>query len=181
MFIFPPAVTTEERTGAWSGRFHFIRYVLLTGLIAGTLDAIAAILDFVLPYRGDPSIAFQYIASGVFGKGAIGGGVGMTLSGILFHYAFAISWAALFFVLRPRVRILGGPWYLSGSIYAVVVWIGMNLVIRPLSAVPHIPWTIFKVIKSALILVVTIGSPIAFAASKYFGSTSVHPNHFHRH
>ncbi len=176
----PTPSTVDTRHASSGGTFrrpHFVRFVFLTGLFVGTLDAIAAVLDLVLTYHGDPNIAFQYIASGIFGQRALGGGVSMTLWGILFHYTFALSWTALFFLLRPKVEFLKRPWHVVGPVFAFIVWISMNLVIRPLSAVPHIPWTVFKIVKSALILVVTIGSPISFAASRFFATESRQSEH----
>jgi len=51
----------------------FVRSVLTGGLVAGTLDAVAAILV----YRPDPVLMFRYIASGAVGPAAFGGGVVM--------------------------------------------------------------------------------------------------------
>ncbi len=170
MLAHSPSDLTQKVTENNFRQRHLARFVLLIGLLVGTLDGIAAVLDLILTYHGDPNVAFQYIASGVFGKEAIGGGMTMTLWGILFHYAFALWWTFLFFILWPKVKLLRGPWYVVAPCYALVVWVGMNLIVRPLSAVPHIPWTAFKVVKSPLILVVTVGSPISFAASRFFGS-----------
>ncbi len=45
--------------------------VLWTSLLAGTLDAIGAIINYLVVYGKNPVRIFYYIASGVFGKEAI--------------------------------------------------------------------------------------------------------------
>jgi hypothetical protein len=149
---------------------NFILYALMTGLMVGTLDGTAAIIDFLLSYHGNPIIGFQYIASGVFGMKAFSGGSLMVLWGILFHYVIALSWTFLFFVLYPKIRLLSKSWLVSGLLYAIVVWLVMNLVVRPLSNVPPIPWTTLKVFKSAAILMLVVGLPISFVAKEFYGT-----------
>jgi hypothetical protein len=156
------------RVSAATQKRSFILYVLMTGLMVGTLDGTAAIIDFLLSYHGNPIIGFQFIASGVFGVKAFSGGLSMALLGILFHYVFALSWTVLFFVLYPKLELLSKNWFVSGLLYAIVVWVVMNLVIRPMSHVPPIPLTAFKVIKSAAILMLVVGSPISFVAKKFY-------------
>ena len=62
--------------------------VLITGLIAGTLDILAAI--FLLA-GGEATRVFRFIASGAFGKAAFEGGGEMVAWGSFFHYLIAFS------------------------------------------------------------------------------------------
>lgn len=62
--------------------------ILITGLIAGTIDILSAI--FILA-GGNAVGTFKYIASGAFGKTAFEGGNEMVAYGALFHYIIAIG------------------------------------------------------------------------------------------
>jgi hypothetical protein len=144
------------------------RFALLTGLMIGTLDGTAAVIDFLRTYHGNPLIAFQYIAGGILGARTFAGGLLTSLLGILLHYLIATSWTVLFFLLYPRMKLLRGNWIIVGVLYAVFVWLAMNLGVRPLSRVPHVPWTALKIIKSTAILIIAVGLPISFTAKKFF-------------
>ena len=47
--------------------------ILLTALLAGTLDAAAAVVHYIIATGKNPLVIFPYIASGVFGKAAFSG------------------------------------------------------------------------------------------------------------
>ena len=67
----------------------FIKAVLITAIIAGTLDIIGAIISYTANGGKKPTVIFQYIASAVFGKSAFDGSVTMMSAGLLFHYLIA--------------------------------------------------------------------------------------------
>ncbi len=71
-----------------------LKAILKTGVIVGTLDALAAII--ILAKMNAVGVS-QFIASGAFGKEAFSGGAAMTITGILFHYLFAFSFTTLYF------------------------------------------------------------------------------------
>lgn len=158
--------------------------MLLTGLMIGTLDGTAAVIDFILTYHGNPLIAFQYIAGGILGAKTYWGGFLTSVLGIFLHYFIATSWTVLFFLLYPRMKLLRANWILVGVLYALFVWLAMNLGVRPLSRVPTVPWTALKVVKSAAILVAAVGLPISLTARIFFSpvktadntSTTLKPN-----
>lgn len=137
--------------------------------MAGTLDGLAAALAYYVQTGRDPLNVYRFVASGAFGADAFRGGVPMALSGIVFHYAIAIGWTILFFILALRLSILLKNRMISGVAYGIFVWVIMNLVVMPLSLVSVKPgppdW--ISIIKGAAILVLCIGLPIAFSASKH--------------
>ncbi|MEO6219460.1 MAG: hypothetical protein ABIO81_03460 [Ginsengibacter sp.] len=63
---------------------------MATGLLAGTLDAIAAMINYTINGGKLPSRIFQYIASGAVGTQAFKGGKGMIILGTIFHYIIAL-------------------------------------------------------------------------------------------
>lgn len=143
-----------------------IKVILITGLIAGTLDATAAIIY----YQADPLKMFQHIAGGAFGKEtALAGGLPMSVMGIIFHYVIAYSWTTLFFILYPKmINALSWNRFLTGLLYGFVIWIVMNLVVLPISKIPARPFNLAAAIPGALILSFAIGMPLSFSAYRYY-------------
>ena len=64
------------------------KIILTTGLLAGTLDILAAFIQSYLMANVVPSTVLKYIASGVFGKSAYSGGV--------FYYSICLYHKLLF-------------------------------------------------------------------------------------
>ena len=139
--------------------------ILITGLIAGTLDALGAIII----YQAEPGAMFKHIASGAFGAGkAFSGGSVMVMWGVIFHYFIAYSWTILFFFLYPTSALLRRNKYVTGLLYGVFVWIMMNRVILPLSEIPQQPFSLKGALIGASILMVAIGLPIAIMTHRYY-------------
>lgn len=151
-----------------------LKPLLITGLVAGTLDGLAAVIMYYSRTGNDPTDVFRYIASGVFGRDAFTGGVPMALWGILFHYVIAFGWTILFFVVASRIALLTRNWFVSGVAYGVVVWLGMNLIVVPLSQVPAPagPKEWAGILRATAVLIVCIGLPVAYAAKKYLRADS---------
>lgn len=144
--------------------------ILITGLLAGTLDALGAIVV----YQAEPAGMFKYIASGAFGAGrAFSGGTVMVLWGVLFHYFIAFSWTILFFFLYPTSTVLQKNKYVTGLLYGIFVWIMMNRVILPLSEIPQQPFNLKGALVGASILMVAIGLPIAFLTHRYYSRKGI--------
>ncbi|WP_430388885.1 hypothetical protein [Dyella sp. 20L07] len=100
------------------------------GLIAGTLDVGAASL--ISGYS--PVVILKYIAGGVLGKTALGGGTSNAVIGMLLQWAMSIIIAAIF-VLATRRRIASTrAWPVWGIAYGVLIFVVMNYVVLPLSA-----------------------------------------------
>ncbi|HET9054603.1 MAG TPA: hypothetical protein VFM90_10535 [Cyclobacteriaceae bacterium] len=150
-------------------RRYRIKQLLLTGLLAGTLDGLAAVILYYMQTGKDPLNVFRFIASGVFGVQAFSGGVTMALWGIVFHYSIAFGWAMLFFLLARKCLLLTKNWIISGVVYGVFVWLIMNLVVVPLSHVPvkADPKEWPDILTGVSILVICIGLPVSFAARKH--------------
>lgn len=146
-----------------------IKQLLLTGLLAGTLDGLAATVMYYVQTGKDPLNVFRFIASGVFGATAFSGGVRMALWGIAFHYIIAFGWTILFFWFARKFLFLTKNWIISGIMYGIFVWLIMNLVVVPLSHVPvktdPKEWT--AILTGACVLIVCIGLPISYAARNH--------------
>ncbi len=144
--------------------------IMVAGLLAGTLDGLAAALLYVIRTGKNPIAVFRFIASGVFGQEALSGGMGMGMIGIVFHFIIAMGWTMVFFIASSRISLLIKYWVVSGILYGLFVWMAMNLVVLPLSRVPALPLTFSGVLIGVSVLMVCIGLPIAFLAQRFYRS-----------
>jgi hypothetical protein len=138
--------------------------ILVTGLIAGALDAVAAVLFFLARGNKQPGALFRYIASAVYGKAAFTGGAGMIAMGILFHFAIAFFWVGCYFALYPLIAGLNTGIIIDAVVYGLVVWAMMNLVVVPLSRAARRPASLSFILINMLILMIAIGMPCVYGA-----------------
>jgi hypothetical protein len=147
---------------------HLFKAILSAGLVVGTLDISAAIIQTLINKR-DVIRLFQFIASGVFGTArSFSGGLIFALYGLIFHYFIALSWTVLFFMVYPKLKFLSRNKIMTGVGYGFFIWLIMNRVVLPLSNTPPFPFDFMKAILAAAILVVAIGLPLSFLASSYY-------------
>ncbi|HMH35012.1 MAG TPA: hypothetical protein VK543_18380 [Puia sp.] len=137
--------------------------ILFAGLVAGTLDALAAIIVYG-PVFGKASAEgiFKGIASGAFGKEAFEKGTIMASYGIAFHYFIALSFAAFYFIVFRSAPFFKKNRIAGGIAYGVFVWLVMNLLVIPLSMIKPGELRILPVITGMLILILMVGLPISF-------------------
>jgi hypothetical protein len=149
-------------------RQTFAAAVLTTGLIAGILDIIAACVSAYIQRGMTPDKLLQFVASGLFGVHAFNGGTTMAIIGLIMHFMIAISWTLLFYLLYPRLSILRKNKILVGIIYGAFVWVIMNRVILPFTAIPKSPFNPVSALIGMVILMLMIGMPNSFRAAKYY-------------
>jgi hypothetical protein len=157
-----PKIITESDALSSAGPW---RTIILIGLLAGTLDAVAAIVIS----QASPAAVFRYIASGAFGAGrAFSGGDIMIAWGVIFHYFIALSWTLFFFFMYPALPWLKKNKYVVGLLYGIFVWIIMNRVVVPLSEIPARPFNLKGALTGMSILMVAIGLPISILTHRYY-------------
>jgi hypothetical protein len=144
--------------------------ILLSALLVGTLDILAAFTDFYISTGKNPlTLISKYIASGVLGKSALTGGNGMIVLGLLLHYIIATLFTIFFFFIYPRFAFLQKNWIFTGILYGIFAWAVMRFLVVPLSNTPpQKPLQLVNALKSASILIVMIGLPLAFIAKSYY-------------
>jgi hypothetical protein len=143
-----------------------LRTILLTGLLAGTLDGTTAVLVY-----GHPEGIFRSIASGAFGREmAFSGGPIMVVMGVLFHYFIAMTWTTIYFFLYPRLRNLPGNKYVFGIYYGTIVWMAMNLIVIPLSRIKARELQLDQSVIGITILIFMIGLPISILVHRHYNS-----------
>lgn len=136
------------------------RGVLISGLIVGTADILCACINASIQRGTKPGLVLEYIASGALGAKAFGGGLGMQLAGLLFHFIIAYALTIVFFLLRPASAMK----IFTGIVYGCFAWVITNLLIVPLSEIPlpKRPFDPWQAALNAGILILAIGIPLAY-------------------
>lgn len=112
-----------------------------------------------------PARTVQNIAAGLLGKRAFAGGNGTVLLGVLLHYAMMAAMVAAYYLTAERMKgLVERPW-LYGTLYGVVLFVVMNLIVVPLSAMPKAP-VVPSWIVSSIAMHVVIGLAIALSARR---------------
>lgn len=142
--------------------------ILLTGLVAGTLDITAACTQYYINTGKGPGGVLRYVACGIFGKEAFTGGTTMAAWGLLFHYLIAFGLTVFFYWLYPGISWLGKNKIAAGLLYGIFAWLITTQVIVRLSNVPKGPFVLSKAIIAAVILMFCIGMPISLMANKHY-------------
>jgi len=142
--------------------------VVWIGLVAGTLDITENII--FNHFRGvTMKMIFQYIASGLIGMKSFSLGAGSVALGVAIHYAIAMTWTVIFYFLSRKLLILTRRAAISGIVYGGVVYVIMNFVVLPLTAVPHSTKaiTLASRVSGVLALLLCIGLTISLLTRKY--------------
>ena len=135
--------------------------ILAGGLVAGGLDLIAAFLTF------GPGVP-RAIAAGLLGRQAIHGGAAIYALGVALQFFIAVSAAAIYFAASRRLYFLAEHFIVCGLFYGVAVFLVMNLIVLPLSAL-HAkgPFTLAGLIQGLLVHMFIIGLPISFSVRRF--------------
>ena len=145
------------------------KVILLGGLIAGTLDLIAACVSAWLRTRTTPLRVTQFIASGALGPAAFTGGYKTALIGVLFHFLIATTATVVFYLASRKLRFLIRWPIPMGLLYGVFVYLFMNFVVLPRSAITpaRVAPTLSSRAIQALIIMFCVGLPIALIVRRF--------------
>jgi hypothetical protein len=149
---------------------RFWKAVLLTTLVAGTLDIIAAHIHWTVRAGSWPTKMFYGIASGAIGREkAYNSGSIILLLGVFIHYFISFSFTLFYYLLYPAISRVSANKYINGILYAVFVWLMMNFIVLPLTAIPRTPF-VFDLNKAIgiAVLIVVFGIPISIMADNYY-------------
>lgn len=129
---------------------------LVGGLAAATLDATSAFITFGW---GMP----RAIASGLIGASAFKGGAGAWILGLAAHYSILIVAALIYGAASRRLPFLRVNFIVCGIFYGIAIYLVMNLIVLPLSAVPFPvgPFTVATLRHDMVMQVLLCGMPIA--------------------
>lgn len=141
-----------------------LKAVCIGGFVGGALD-LAFAIGFAATNGLAPSRLLQVIASGLFGSASFDMGAISAAVGFGAHFALSLAWAAVFVALAARHGALAlRPW-LGGPIFGAIVFLGMRMVVLPLSAFPRpvnfdMPGALYDLLSHMFLF----GLPIALAA-----------------
>ena len=142
---------------------NFVPAVMAGGAAAAFLDGLAATIDFRM--RG---ISFarlwQGVASGALGPSSFQRGDATVFLRLAFHILIAMTSALVFNVAANYAPILLTHYIAAGAVFGIAVFIVMNLVVIPLSAMPPRPFVLALTIRQLLVHIVCVGLPISIAA-----------------
>ena len=140
-----------------------LQAILWGGFIAGALDITYAIVEGALSGR-PPARTLQSVASGMLGRAAFQGGWGIAALGLVLHFLIALGAATVYYAASRRMAILVDRAWISGLLFGALVYLAMNRIVLPLSAVP------FKTtlqIPGLLVHMFFVGLPIALSVRHY--------------
>lgn len=140
--------------------------ILAGGLIAGTMDILAAFLNWGLK-GARPERVLQGIASGWLGRDAFSGGYATVWMGLAFHFLIAITAAAVFYYASRRIGFMLSNVYAAGALYGVLVYGFMYWVVIPLSRIQRGPFSWKATIVAVITHIVCVGLPIALSVKKF--------------
>jgi hypothetical protein len=138
-----------------------MRRVLLGGLLAAVLDILYA---FVLAgMRGGTVLGtLQSIASGLLGRDAYKGGVATGALGLALHLAILVAAAWMYWFAARNSKFIQRHVWICGALFGVFVYLFMNFVVLPMSAVPfRITYTPMLILQGFISHALLVGLPIA--------------------
>src|SRR5215471_2254620 len=146
--------------------------ILTGGLIAGVLDITFAFVRSGINGR-TPINVLHSVASGLLGQPAYSGGVPVAILGLVLHFLIATIWTTIYVVASRPLTFLVRYAAVCGILYGVIIYVGMNFVVLPLSAVPFkITYTAPVWIPGLLCHMFLIGLPIALVTRRFSGPDS---------
>jgi hypothetical protein len=141
--------------------------ILRAGLLSGTLDITDALVFY--GFRGVRPIAIlQSIASGLLGRAAYQGGVSTAILGTLLHFFIAFTASAVFYAAAQKFAFLRRQPAIWGLLYGGAIYLVMNWIVLPLSAVPKPRPVIppISLINGVLAVVLLVGLPISLVVNR---------------
>jgi uncharacterized membrane protein YagU involved in acid resistance len=148
------------------------------GLIAGILDTADGVVAYYFAAGFNPIQVLQFIASGFYGAAAFQMGISGALVGLLAHFFIAFAVAAIYVGATRFLPMLSTEAVMWGTIYGAAVFIVMNFVVLPHSAVVKSPLSLPLLLNGVLGHALFVGLPIALAARRITNQSSFSSQRF---
>jgi hypothetical protein len=150
------------------GNKNALKMLIITACIVAVIDGLAALCIAFFLYGRSPVSVFQYIASGLLGPSAFSGGLNTAFLGLICHFFISSMWTVFFFVVHRTISRLLPHWALKGVIYGIAIWLGMNLMVLPLSHVSGGTPGVRQILIGAATLICAVGLPMAYRFDQYY-------------
>ena len=136
------------------------------GGIAGLLDAIYATVLWGVILGSNPAGVWQGVAAGLLGRASFDGGNTTAALGLICHFFIAFVMALVYVRASRRLPVLVSRPLLMGVLYGAVLFVVMNFVVVPLSAIGFRPPTLTGMIRAFAPHVVLVGPVISIIAAR---------------
>lgn len=139
------------------------------GMACGVLDITQACVAWGIQNHLPPPKIFQSVASGLLGPKSFQCGAKTAALGLFLHFLIAFIWAVIYYVASRQIAFLTARPVISGLLYGEFVWVMMNCVVVPLSAIHRWPprTDASSIITGPILHTVLVGLPIALAVSRW--------------
>lgn len=136
--------------------------ILVGGLLAGALDLTSAFITYGWNVP-------KGIAGGLIGPAtARAGGMGIWILGVFLHFFITCAAAAVYWAFSRRLIFLRQSPFVCGLFFGIAVFLVMNLIVLPLSAIhARGPFPLNGLIQGLLVHMFFVGLPISYTVS-YF-------------
>lgn len=112
------------------------RAIIGGGILGGATDIIFACVVSAILRGATPIRVGQSVASGLLGReAALAGGVPVGLFGLFLHFFMACIMAAVYYAAATRIPLLVRRAMICGPVYGLGLYLVMNFVVLPLSAI----------------------------------------------
>ena len=109
----------------------------------------------------------HFVASGLIGGSAFTGGAKTAILGLALHFLIAtVATVVFYFASRKLLFLIEHP-VNFGLLYGIAVYLFMNFVVLPLSAIAQRPITLSGFIIGILTIMFCIGLPIALIVRRF--------------
>jgi hypothetical protein len=140
--------------------------ILAAGLLCGVLDITAAFITWI-PRGVSARLILQSISSGLLGPSAFQGGAATAALGLFFHFFFAFTWAAIFYLASRAFPVLTRRPLVFGPLYGITVYVVMYWIVMPLSRVHRGQFSIVNTVIAIITHIICVGTPIALMVTRY--------------
>ncbi len=148
-------------------RSHYFIGALVGGLAAGILDILYAFILSGLG-GGSPLGVLKSVASGLLGADAFKGGIPVAMLGLVLHLGITVVAAGIYLFAARQTVFMREHYLVSGSIFGVLVYLTMNFVVLPLSAVPfRLTYPPRALIQGFVSHALLVGIPIALCVRRF--------------
>jgi uncharacterized membrane protein YagU involved in acid resistance len=139
------------------------------GMACGGLDITQACIAWGIQNGLPPYKIFQSVASGLLGPKSFQGGAKTAALGLFLHFLIAFIWAVIYYIASRQIGFLTARPAIAGLLYGEFVWVMMNCVVVPLSAIHRWPPRMdpASIITGPILHPVLVGLPIALAVSRW--------------
>lgn len=141
-----------------------LMFVMLGGVVAGTLDILFAIAFWAIKANVPAIRILQSVSAGLLGKASVEGGAATAVLGLVLHFFIALSLSAAYYGASRVLPVLYRRPWICGAIYGLGAYVMMNFIVVPLSAAMPGSKDPLWVGLSVLVHMLLIGVPIALAA-----------------